>query len=104
MVPADRTKQMPLLKKNRPGRRISVGWTWGSRAVLAIFLFLTSAADTSRSEIPAPPTAKPEPAARIDPLGRETPRRAVMGLLKYSASHDFANAARYLQPTPGHDN
>ena len=26
-----------------------------------------------------------------------------MGLLKYSASQDFSNAARYLQPTPGHD-
>lgn len=93
---------MPLLRENRPGRRISFGWTWAGRAVLAIFVFL-SWATYLPSQIPAPATVKPEPAARIDPLGRETPRRAVMGLLKYSASQDFSNAARYLQPTPGHD-
>jgi MscS family membrane protein len=80
---------------------MSFGWTWAGGAVLAIFLFLTSAT-YSQSQIPSP-TVKPEPAARIDPLGRETPRRAVMGLLKYSASHDFANAARYLQPTTDQD-
>ena len=81
---------------------MSFGWTWAGGAVLAILLFLTSTT-YSPSQIPASPTVKPEPAARIDPLGRETPRRAVMGLLKYSASHDFANAARYLQPTTDHD-
>jgi MscS family membrane protein len=36
-------------------------------------------------------------------LERETPRRAVMGFLKYLERQDFANAARYLQPTPGQD-
>ncbi len=80
---------------------MSFGWTWAGGAVLAILLFLTSTT-YSQSQIPSP-TVKPEPAARIDPLGRETPRRAVMGLLKYSASHDFANAARYLQPTTDQD-
>jgi MscS family membrane protein len=93
---------MPLLRENRPGRRRSFGWTWASGAVLAIFLFLSSAA-YSPSQIPAPQTVKPGPTARIDPLGRETPRRAVMGLLKCSELQDFANAARYLQPTTDKD-
>lgn len=43
------------------------------------------------------------PTGPIDPLGRETPRRAMMGLLKYGTQQDFATAARYLQPTPGQD-
>jgi MscS family membrane protein len=38
-----------------------------------------------------------------DPLGRETPHNALMGLLKYGAQQDFTTAARYLQPVPGQD-
>ena len=70
--------------------------------VFAIFLFLSSAA-FSPSQIPKSPSAKAEPPAKTDPLGRETPRSAVMGLLKYVGRQDFVNAARYLQPTPGED-
>jgi len=51
----------------------------------------------------ASPPAKAEPAAPIDPLGRETPRSAVQGLLKYGARRDFTTAARYLQLPPGQD-
>jgi MscS family membrane protein len=51
----------------------------------------------------APPPAKPEQTTPIDPLGRETPRGAMMGLLEYSERDDYETAARYLQPTPGQD-
>lgn len=47
-----------------------------------------------------PPPANSAPAI-VDPLGRETPRSTMMGLLKYVARQDFATAARYLQLPPG---
>src|SRR5271165_6171348 len=99
---SDRTKQMPFLRENRQGISKSLSWTCILGAVLALFLFAGSAA-YSPAQIPVSPPAKAEPTAIIDPLGRETPRRAVMGLLKYSERQDFTNAARYLQPTPGQD-
>ena len=70
---------------------------------LAVFLLVGSAA-YSPAQLPktaASPEAKAEPTAPIDPLGRGTPRGAVMGLLQYEGRQDFATAARYLQPTPG---
>ena len=70
------------------------------RKSLGIFFYLGIAA-YSPAQIPAYPPAKTEPTAKIDPLERETPRRAVMGFLKYSERQDFANAARYLQPRQG---
>src|SRR5271165_3646404 len=99
---SDRTKQMPFLIENRLGISKSLSWPYTLGAVLALFLFAGSAA-YSPAQIPVSPPAKAEPTAKIDPLGRETPRRAVMGLLKYSERQDFTNAARYLQPTPGQD-
>jgi len=71
---------------------------------LSIFLF-AGAASPSPAQLPksSAPPAKAEPAAVVDPLGRETPRRTVMGLLKYAERQDFATAARYLQLTPGQD-
>ena len=72
------------------------------RKSLGIFFYLGIAA-YSPAQILASPPAKTEPTAKIDPLERETPRRAVMGFLKYSERQDFANAARYLQPTSGQD-
>ena len=73
--------------------------------VLAIFICVISSA-TSQAQLPtsaAPPPAKAEPTTPIDPLGRETPRSAMMGLLKYTEREDYETAARYLQPTPGQD-
>jgi len=64
------------------------------------------AAAHSPAQVPTsatPPPAKAEPAAPIDPLGRKTPRSALMGLLKYETKQDFATAAQYLQPTRGRD-
>ena len=71
--------------------------------VLAIFICVISSA-TSQAQLPTsatPPPAKAEPTTPIDPLGRETPRRAIMGLLKYTERGDYENAALYLQTTPG---
>lgn len=93
---------MPLLVENGLGSRKSLGWTCALRIALSIFLVVGLAAHLP-AQIPGSPPAKAEPTAKIDPLGRETPRSAAMGLLKYSERQDFANTARYLQPTPGQD-
>jgi MscS family membrane protein len=77
----------------------------GPRSVnlgLAIFILVSSTV-FSQAHLPtgaAPPPAKIEPAP-VDPLERETPRSAMMGLLKYEEREDYENAARYLQPPLG---
>ena len=92
---------MLLLRENRQGTtklRSDV-----KCIALTILLFVGSVAHSPaqlpKSATPPPPNA--EPATPIDPLGRETPRGAMMGLLKYSLREDYKTAARYLQPTPG---
>jgi MscS family membrane protein len=71
--------------------------------VLAFFLLFGSGVH-SQVHLPAsePPPAPPGtgPTTNVDLLGRETPRGAIMGLLKYIEREDYENAARYLQPTP----
>jgi MscS family membrane protein len=70
--------------------------------VLAVFISVGSAV-YSPAQLPArtaPPPAKTEPTIPIDPLGRETPRGAVLGFLKFEEREDYANAARYLQSGP----
>jgi len=96
------TKRTALLRENRQGRSQSLNWTSALRVVLSIFLSVGSATH-SPAQLPtsATPPAKAEPAAPMDPLGRETPRSTVMSLLRYSARQDFATGARYLQPPPG---
>jgi MscS family membrane protein len=95
-------KQMYLPRENRRGISKSLNWPLALRIALAIFLFVGSTARSPaqlpKSAAPPPPTA--EPVTPIDPLGRETPRGAMMGLLKYSERDDYETAARYLQPTP----
>ena len=95
---------MPFPGEYRQGINPSRDWTCALRIVLSIFLFVGSAARLP-AQLPtsASPPAKAEPAAPIDPLGRETPRSAVQGLLKYGARRDFTTAARYLQLPPGQD-
>jgi MscS family membrane protein len=69
---------------------------------LAIFVSAASAAP-SPAQLPPPtaaPPAKTEVATPIDPLGRETPRSAVLGFLKFEEREDYENAARYLQSGP----
>jgi len=84
---------------------LHIGKTYAFAVALAIFVCVGSTAK-SPGQLPksaAPPPAKAEPTTPIDPLGRATPRGAVMGLLKYTESEDYETAARYLQPTPGQD-
>ena len=82
-----------------------LGRAYAFNIAFTIFLFSVSAgyspAQLSTSDAPQP--AKAEPPTPIDPLGRATPRGAVMGLLKCTESEDYETAARYLQPTPGQD-
>ena len=116
---------MPSTREHRQGMSKSVHLTHALRAIFTIFLFAGLrahlAAQLPEPAAPPPSTAGPasptaaaaattvesaqtpttSPVAIRDPLGRETPRNALMGLLKYGAQHDFATAARYLQAPPG---
>ena len=118
---------MPSTRENRQGTSKSVHLTHALRAIFTIFLFAGLrahlAAQLPEPAAPPPSTAGPAsptaaaaattvepaqtpttpPVAIHDPLGRETPHNALMGLLKYGAQQDFATAARYLQPPPGQD-
>jgi MscS family membrane protein len=81
-------------------------WTHTLRIRFAIFLLLVGSAAPSPAQLPksrAPAPAKVEPTASSDPLGRESPRSAMMGFLKYEQREDYGTAALYLQPTPGRD-
>jgi MscS family membrane protein len=78
-------------------------WSCALRIALSIFLFAGSAAN-SPAQLKKPaalPPAKSEPASVVDPLGRETPRGTMIGLLKYGERRDYAIAARYMQLDPG---
>jgi MscS family membrane protein len=91
-----------LPRENRQGESQSLNWRYILRVALSIFLFV-GAAERSPAQLSksgAPP-ANPEPSPIVDPLGRQTPRSAVMGALKYAERQDFATVARYLQPPPG---
>ena len=94
---------MILYRASDRSCRLHIGKTYALAVALAIFVFAGSTANSS-AQLPTsapPPPAKAEPATPIDPLGRATPRGAVMGLLKCTESEDYETAARYLQPTPG---
>ena len=72
-------------------------WVWPSRSALGLCL-LAAAVAISAAQLPKAAPPKAEPAASVDPLGRETPRSAVEGLLRCGERDDVACAARYLQP------
>ncbi len=93
---------MPLLPQNRQRIRRRVLHALG--IALAVSFFAVS---TSHSAGQLPKTAPPhpsasQPAARVDPLGRETPRSSRMGALKAGQRRDFATAALYMQQNPRH--
>ena len=66
-------------------------------------LLLAGSAVSSPAQLPKVPTPEPkaEPAAPLDPLGRQTPRSSLLNLMKYEASGDYTTAARFLQLPPG---
>jgi MscS family membrane protein len=96
---------MPLPREDRHEINQSRTWPCALRIALSIFLFVGAAAHSPAAQLPtsAAPPAKTEPAAPVDPLGRETPRSTVIGALKYGERQDFATCARFLQPVPGQD-
>src|SRR5215831_7411229 len=47
---------------------------------------------------PAPAAAKQEPAEPADPLGRETPRGALLGFIKAAQDEHYNIAVQYFQP------
>ena len=73
--------------------------------ILAVILFVALAArlGAQLATSPTSTSSKPEPALALDPLRRENPRSAVMGLLKCIENKDSATAARYLQAPPGEE-
>src|SRR5277367_164212 len=96
---------MTLPRENRQGTSKSPKWIHTLGIALAIFLFSGPSAH-SPAQLRKPATSPPvkaEPAAPIDPLGRENPRSSLMGLLKYETQKDFTAAAHYLQPTSERD-
>ncbi len=69
---------------------------------LAIFVAVGSAVHSpAQLHVPtAPSPAETGPTSPVDPLGRETPRSAMLGFLKFEEGEDYENAARYLQTGP----
>ena len=87
-------------------RKISKSPNWPCALGRVLAILLVTSGSYSLAQIPTPaasPPPKAESAAPVDPLGRGTPRGAVMGFLLYEGREDFATAARYLQPTSGRD-
>lgn len=93
---------MALLRENRCGIGKSLNRTCALFLALAVLLFFGTAAHSpAQPTKPTEPPAKAEPAPITDPLGRETPHSAMMGLLKCGERRDYATSARYLQLDPG---
>src|SRR5277367_657539 len=93
---------MSLLRKNRKGVGRLPKQTYTLIFAFAVLFFAGSAVHSPAQlpKLPAP-EAKTEPAAPLDPLGRQTPRSSLINLMKYEASGDYATAARFLQLPPG---
>ena len=93
---------MSLVKKNRQGVGRLLKQAYTLCFTFAILLFAGSAV-SSPAQLPKIPAPEPkaEPAAPLDPLGRQTPRSSLINLMKYEASGDYATAARFLQLPPG---
>lgn len=102
---------MGSLSDSRQGLKKSLHRAYPLRFALALFLFAGAGADSQvvlRQKAAPPVPAKAEPVTSAeapaevihDPLGRETPRGAMMGLLRSGAKHDFATGALYLQSPP----
>lgn len=70
---------------------------WLSSFKFTILFLLALALPASASLLPAPePAATAKPAVLPDPLGRETPRTMVSGLIEALAEHDYDRAAQYF--------
>ena len=96
---------MPARQKNRHPINTLVNGSDTLALIFAAILFvgLATHSEAQLATSATSATAKPESAPITDPLGRESPRGALMGILKYGASQDYATAARYLQVPLGEE-
>jgi MscS family membrane protein len=95
---------MSLLRKNGRGVGRLLELTYTLSLAFAVLLFAGSAVSSPAQLLKVPkPEPKAEPAAPLDPLGRQTPRSSLIGFLKYEASGNYETAARFLQQPPGQD-
>jgi MscS family membrane protein len=93
---------MSLLRKNRKGVGRLLKQTYTLSLAFAMLLFAGTDVCSSAQLLKVPaPEPKAEPAAPLDPLGRQTPRSSVLNLMKYEAAGDYSTAARFLQLPPG---
>ena len=93
---------MSLLRENGRGvgRLLKLAYTLSF--AFAVLLFAGSAISSPAQLLKVPkPEPKAEPAAPLDPLGRQTPRSSLLNLMKYEATGDYTTAARFLQLPPG---
>ena len=91
---------MSLLRKNRQGVGRLLNQTYTLSFAVLLFAGSAIVSPAQLPKVPAP-ESKAEPAAPLDPLGRQTPRSSLLNLMKYQASGDYATAARFLQLPPG---
>jgi len=73
--------------------------------LFAVWLFAVSTPYSSAQlkKLSSPPSAKEQPSAPGDLLGRENPRSAIIGLLKCMQEENYGTAALYLQAPPGQE-
>jgi len=92
---------MSLLRQNKHRIRRLLPQARALNVAVAISLLAGSALylPAQLPKLAAPP-AKAEPAAPVDPLGRQTPRSSLIGFLKYESIGDYVTASRYLQLPP----
>jgi MscS family membrane protein len=99
-------KNMSLLSKNRQGEGLLRNQTFALTIATALLLAVGSVT-TAQAQLPKSLTSTTKEqttapaAASVDPLGRDTPRSAMIGFLRYEAAGDFDTAARFLQLPPG---
>jgi len=95
---------MSLLRENGRGVGRLLKLTYTLSLAFAVLLFAGSAVSSPAQLLKVPtPEPKAEPAAPLDPLGRQTPRSSLIGFFKYEASGNYETAARFLQQPPGQD-
>lgn len=89
---------MSLPPKNRQGEGPLRNQTFALSIAVAVLLAVGSVtySPAQLPKLPKPPDNPPAKAS-LDPLGRDTPRSAMIGFLKYESSGDFDTAARFLQ-------
>jgi MscS family membrane protein len=66
--------------------------------IFLLFLWAPAFSQIPGLTAPTPAPSKQEPAVPVDPLGRETPRGAVLGFIKTAQDERYNVAIQYFQP------